>query len=226
MNNIDDPATKIAPLDKLGWLSEQPQDFVDWVARSGSWRTFSAGQFLYHAGEPSDGLYGLGSGALEITFPLIADEPIAVYRAEIGFWVGDTAELAEKPRIVSMAAATNSSVFHLPSRAINSLLRANPEHWRSFYALTSRNFVLAMTILSETLALTVRARVCRRLLEWGIQSADIEITQNEFAKALGVARGTLSRCLTDLEAQGAIELHYRGVRLLDPDLLATYVNEQ
>ena len=60
------------------------------------------------AGDSADGLYGLASGGLEITFPLIADEPVVVYRAEPGFWIGDNAELADTPRLVSLKAATQA----------------------------------------------------------------------------------------------------------------------
>ena len=85
---------------------------------------------------------------------------------------------------------------------------------------------LAVTILAEVLSLTVRARVCRRLLDISDNNGDASITQDELAKLLGVTRPTLRRCLVDLEQQGGIKTHYRNVHIVDPEILAQFRNEQ
>jgi CRP/FNR family transcriptional regulator, cyclic AMP receptor protein len=81
----DGPAVDLAPLDERGWLAAQPNDFRDWIARAGRWRKYAAGHVLYDAGEPADALYGLCEGALNITLPLVGDEPVTIHRAEPGF---------------------------------------------------------------------------------------------------------------------------------------------
>lgn len=216
----------IAPLDRIGWLAEQPSEFRDWAARCGRWREYAAGQFVYHAGDPADGLYGLAAGAIEMTFPLLAEEPVTVHRAEIGFWIGDNAELSETPRLVSLRAAVASRILHIPTQAIRSLLEQRPEHWREFYRLSAQNTARAVMYLSEALALTPRARICRRLLELGNRLREAHITQEELGHIVGAPRTTLRRCLTDLAERGAIELRYRRVRILDAAVLASFRDEQ
>ena len=216
----------IAPLDRIGWLAEQPDDFRAAVASSARWRTYDAGQFLYHAGDESDGLYGLADGALELTFPLIAEEPVAVYRAEIGFWIGDNAEMSQTPRLVSVVASRPSRVLHWPGAAARALLAAEPRYWRSLYRLSARNVGLAVQLLSEVLALTVRARVCRRLLALAHDEGDAPITQADLAKLVGVTRGTLKRCLTDLAARGGVETGYGSIRVVDAAVLTQFRDEQ
>jgi len=217
---------KLDPLDKVGWLSEQPDDFRRWAEQVGRWRTLEKGQFVYHFGDPSDGIYGLAAGDLQITFPLIAEEPVIIHRAEIGFWIGDAAELADETRIVTIMAASPTRLLHLPSPSIRVLLANSPEHWRAFYKLSTKNSRLVVSLLAEALSLTVRARVCRRLLALSNHRGDAAITQDELAKLLGITRPTLRRCLVDLEGQGAIKTWYRRVRVIDPDLLAGFQNEQ
>ncbi len=112
----------LEPLDRVGWLAAQPESFRDWVSRVARWRDVEAGEFLFQAGDPSDGLFGLASGSLEITFPLVAEEPVVIYRAEVGFWIGDNAELADEPRLVSVMAAVRSRVLHVSSAAIRAHL--------------------------------------------------------------------------------------------------------
>lgn len=218
--------TKLDALDSVGWLSAQPPGFKQWAGQIGRWKAFKKGEFIYHYGDPSDGIYGLESGALQITFPLVAEEPVIIYRAEVGFWIGDAAELSNTPRFVTLMAASESRLLHIPSWSIRILLANSPEHWRSFYQLSASNERLAVTLLAEVLSLTVRARVCRRLLALTNGDGDASITQDELAKLLGITRPTLRRCLVDLEALGAIRTRYRKLRVLDPKVLTSFRDEQ
>ena len=59
----------------MGWLAQQPPAFRDWVAVAGRWRRYQRDQVPYDAGDPSEGLYGLADGALDIT---LAEEPSAI----------------------------------------------------------------------------------------------------------------------------------------------------
>lgn len=214
--------SRLHPLDEVGWLAEQPADFKGWAEQVGRWKTFKKGQFIYHAGDPSDGVYGLAAGSLQMTFPLSADEPVIIYRAETGFWIGDAAELASRP----LMAASPTRLLHLSSSAIKILLANKPEQWRCFYQLSMSNLFLAVTQLAEALALTVRARVCRRLLALTDEHGHASITQDELAKLLGIARLTLRRCLIDLEARGAVETQYRKLRVVDASILRAFKDEQ
>ncbi|MHB2167384.1 Crp/Fnr family transcriptional regulator [Alsobacter sp. R-9] len=218
--------TRLDPLDRVGWLAEQSESFRTWVAEAARWREFDAGQFLFQAGDPADGLYGLASGSLELTFPLVAEEPVMIYRAEIGFWIGDNAELADEPRLVSVMAAEHSRVLHLPSHAIRSHLAVLPEDWQAFYRLSSKNVRMAIMALSEALALTVRARVCRCLLRLAERPGHAAITQEDLAKLIGVTRTTLRQVLAQLVEAGAVEVGYRRVLIRNRDVLLKLRNEQ
>jgi CRP/FNR family transcriptional regulator, cyclic AMP receptor protein len=218
------PASKITPLDQVGWLAQEAEELRAWVAEAAHWRVFEADQLIYSFDDHSDGVYGLGSGSLELMFPLIRDEPVSLHLAEVGFWIGDAAELAGNPRIVSLTAASRSRLLHLPSRSIQKLLAAKPEYWPAFYRLSGINFRTLIRQYAEALSLTLRARVCRHLLR--LTPPVIEITQDDLARLVGVARGTLRRCLTELASLGAIEIQYRKLRILDPAALSRFRNEQ
>lgn len=196
------------------------------MAASARWRSYDTGRFLYQAGDAADGLFGLAEGGLEVTFPLIADEPVAIYRAEIGFWIGDNAEFAQAPRLVSVMASRPSRVLHWPGKAARALLAAEPRHWLSLYRLSARNVGMAVQLLSEALALTVRARVGRRLLALASGEGDAAITQTDLAKLVGVTRGTLQRCLNDLAARGGVETRYGRIRVTDAAVLTRFRDEQ
>jgi CRP/FNR family cyclic AMP-dependent transcriptional regulator len=217
---------ELAPLDEVGWLSEEPESFRVWVAEFGVWRNFRPGQFIYIAGAESDGLYGLAEGTIELTFPLVAGEPVGLHLVQKGFWAGDNASLGGHPRLVSMAALNDCRMLHLPHRAILALLKEEPRYWQSFYHLASTNMSTALNLLAEALSLSVRARVCRRLLDLSSPVPHIQASQEQLAKSLGVARSAISVVLRGLVDEGAIKPGYREIRILDRKVLERYRDEQ
>jgi CRP-like cAMP-binding protein len=216
----------LAPLDEVGWLSKEPESFRQWVAEKGIWRIFKPGQFIYLAGDESDGLYGLAEGAVELTFPLLAGEPVGLHLVQKGFWAGDNASLGGHPRLVSMAALSECRMLHLPHRTILALLKEEPHYWQSFYHLASTNMTTALNLLAESLSLSVRARVCRRLLDLSSTVPHVQASQEQLAKSLGVARSAISVVLRGLVDEGAIKPGYREIRILDRKVLERYRDEQ
>lgn len=197
-----------------------------WAARSGRWRTYQPGQFVYFSGDAADGIYGLASGGLEVTFPLIAGEPVVLHRAQVGFWIGDNAELSATPRTISLMAATECRMLQLPHDAIRRLLDDQPKYWQSFYRLATINTKIAVGLLAEVLSLTLRARVCRRLLQLTDLSTDATVTHEDLAKMLGVYRSTLRPILKHLADINAIRLGYRKISIVDRDALTRFKDEQ
>lgn len=207
----------LAPLDRRGWLATQPAALRAWVAEAGRWRAMEPGQLLYEAGDRGGGLYGLGAGSLDITFPLVGDEPVSIHRAEPGFWIGDLALLADTERLVSVHAGRGARVFTVPGAAVRAHLRDHPAHWPCFYAITHRNMALALGLLGEALALSPSARVARRLLQLADAGGVITATQEELAGLIGATRTTVRRALKRLVAEGAIETGYRSLTIVRRD---------
>jgi CRP-like cAMP-binding protein len=216
----------LGPLGSFGWLASESADFQRWAARAGKWRVYQPGQFVYFSGDAADGIYGLASGGLEVTFPLIAEEPVVLHRAQVGFWIGDNAELSDTPRTISLMAATESRMLHLPHKDIRSLLDNQPKYWQSFYRLATINTNIAVGLLAEALSLTLRARVCRRLLQLTDPSKDITVTQENLSKMLGVYRSTLRPILNHLADVEAIRLGYRKISVMDREALLKFKDEQ
>ena len=210
----------LAPLDRLGWLAEQPPALGAWVAEVGRWRSFTSGQVVYEAGDTGDtGLYGLAAGSLDITFPAVTDEPVSIHRAEPGFWIGDLALLAGTERLVSVHAGAGARVLVVPGAAIRAHLDRHPEHWPCFYALTHRNMAVALGLLGEALALPPAARLARRLLQLADAEDVVTGTQEQLAGLVGVTRTTVRRVLKRLVVEGAIETGYRSLRIRRRELL-------
>jgi CRP-like cAMP-binding protein len=218
-------ALNLDPLDKIGWLSDQPQDFQRWVALNGRWRRYAEGQVLYLAGEEPDGLYGLARGVLEVSFPLSGDEPVAIHRSEPGFWIGEAAILAGETRMVSLTAATESLVFFLPVGPLRRLIEAEPRYWQPLYEQSNRNTRNAVTLLAESLSLSPRARLARLLLRVADERGEVPGSQEGLGRLVGMTRSSMRRSLASLTEAGAIRCGYGKISIVDNALLARLSSE-
>jgi CRP/FNR family transcriptional regulator, cyclic AMP receptor protein len=218
-------AKRLGILARAGWLARQPADFQDVVARLGRWKTFEAGETIFLAGDEPDGLFGLGEGILEMTFPLIGEEPVVVHRAEPGFWIGEAAILMDQKRFITVSAATRARVFVIPSSSVRRIVEEKPRHWRSFYDQCLTNQMTTLTLLAEALSLSPRARVARILLRLARSDGSVPGSQEDLGRLLGMTRSSVRRALSSLIEVGAVTSGYGVLSIRDRTMLERLVFE-
>ncbi len=202
-------------LAKEGWLLNQPESFLNWISGAGRWVTVGPGKPLYAAGDPPDAMYGLGSGMLDVALPIDGEEEVTIYRAEPGFWIGDSAILAATSRTISIATATECRLFRIPASVIRRHLQDNPGDWQCFYLLSHLNGTMALQFAAEVLSLSPSTRFARMLLRLADNDGIVRITQEEMGKLAGMSRSTFRRSLASLGASGVIKTEYGCLRILD-----------
>lgn len=210
---------RLGPLAERGWLSEQPADFQHRIAAAGRWADFGRGQLLYDVGDPSEMLYGLGSGALDVSLPIKPDESVSFHRGEPGSWIGDSGLLAKANRSITVRSAAQSRVFCVPAAAIRAILRDHPGDWQHFYMLSHINATLMARILAETLSMTPRALFARTLLRLADEEGQVRLTQEDLTRLAGMSRATFRRTFSELIDLGAVETGYGGLRIRNPAAL-------
>lgn len=198
-----------------GWLSEQSQAFQQWIIGAGRWRHYSRNEQMFAAGEPADGLIGVAEGAVDIIYPGFQDKSLIVTREGRGFWVGDLAVLARKPRIISAYAGVPTDVFFVATRAILEILRERPAYWHAFYQMAYENQQTSLSLLAEAMTLPVTVRLARRLRHLAGPDLTVRISQQALADLLGTTRTHLQRSLAALAEQGVIETGYSQIRIAD-----------
>jgi CRP-like cAMP-binding protein len=198
-----------------GWLSEQPAEFREAIARAGRWVKFQKGARLYTVGEDPAAMYGLGEGLLDVAIPISDEEQVILHRAPPGFWIGDGALLSSMPRAVSVEAAMESRVFAVPIAAVRRILYAQPAWWMYFHRLSSLNLILALSVLGEVLALPPRARFARLLLRIASPDGTVRVTQEELGRMAGMSRVAFRRAFGSLIEAGVVETQYGSLRIRD-----------
>jgi CRP-like cAMP-binding protein len=124
-------------------------------------RNFAKDELVYLAGDQPNGVFGLVSGSLNISYPRGDGEDYTVHRAGSGFWIGDAAMLAKSVRLVSVRTAEPTIMVQLPIRELARLVRDDPRLYADFYALTYENFRTTLQIVTN-LAIILRRQARSR----------------------------------------------------------------
>ncbi len=204
----------LGTLMQTGWLSVQPPGFQDRMIAIGRWVSVPKGRALYLLGEEPDALFGLGSGLLDVSVPVGAED-VVVHRAPPGFWVGDGALLSGVPRMLTVVAATACDVFRIPHAPLRRVLDEHPGDWRHLHHLATLNGFLATQALAEVLVLPARPRFARVLLRLAQPDGRVAATQEELGRMTGMSRAAFRRALGALIAAGVIETGRGSVRIHD-----------
>ena len=198
-----------------GWLAQQPVAFQTRMGEAGRWTTLPRGGLLYTVGDVPNAIYGLGEGLLDISIPTGGDEEVMIYRAGPGFWIGESALLAETTRVITVSAAVECRVFRIPISAVRRALTEHPEDWICFFRLNHANGTLAVSILAEVLSLPPRARFARMLIRQSAPDGSVRATQEDLGRMAGMSRAAFRRALSALIEAGALRTEYGGVRIVD-----------
>jgi CRP/FNR family cyclic AMP-dependent transcriptional regulator len=220
-----DKLAAVHVVESTGWLSRQPEGFRAEVIRRSHLRRFEAGEFLYHAGDPPGGVYGLADGALTVT--LAVGQIVTVKRP--GFWIGETAAMRQQNRVVTLGAAVRSHVLFLPLTAFERMI-TDPVHCRLFAAMTSEHLDEALSIIGYLMENDPTVRVAGRLLTLAQAQAVPEgsamrLTQSDLAQMCGVSRQTANKVLTDLGMRNVIAAKYGMLTILDARRLRLLAGE-
>jgi len=202
-------------LTSSGWLSQQPAEFQERMARLGRWISVSRGAVVYAVGDEADAIFGLGEGMLDVAIPVSEDQEVVVHRALPGFWVGDSALLAGSRRTISLHAAADSRLFKLPATAVLRSLKEHPDDWMCFYRLSHTNTTISLRTLAEIISLPPRVRFARALQRLTSMDGEVRLTQEELGRMVGMSRAAFRRSFAALIEQGIVEVEYGGIIIRD-----------
>jgi CRP-like cAMP-binding protein len=199
----------------IGWLGEQPLAFQNRMAKLGRWMSVRRGQVIYAVGDDADAVFGLGEGHLDVAVPVDTEREVVVHRATAGFWIGDSALLADSVRALTLSAVSDGQLFKLPASAVYRNLEEHPEDWMCFYRLSHMNTSMSLRALAEVISLPPRARFARALLRLTSPAGAVHVTQEELGRMVGMSRAAFRRAFAALIQQGIVEVEYGRILIRD-----------
>jgi CRP/FNR family transcriptional regulator, cyclic AMP receptor protein len=218
---LPDLAAALRILEKQGWYSQRSRETRAFLGAIAKLRRFAKDDAVYLAGDAPNGVFGLVSGSLNISYPRADGEDYTVHRAGSGFWIGDAAMFAKGTRLVSIRAAEPTTMVQLPLRDLTQLLRDEARLYADFYALSYENFRMTLQIITNLAIPSAEKRIADRLILEANARGDAEgwiaLSQPELAKLVAVSLPTLQRVMRRFAQAGLVQRSYARLQVLDRD---------
>jgi len=222
-------------LSNTGWLSKVSGEFRDALLSVCSWRTYQSGQWLYIAGDRGGGIFGVADGELGITTILGPPNSPHLHVGSAGFWTGEAPLIANKPRIASAIAVTDTVVAYAPLLKLQTLLGAKPEWWQHIAQLSLETTLLAAGAWADLMIHDARRRCVAVLLRLAGRrfndqdhkgNGGVNVSQDMLAAMSNLSRSTVHATLSELAARNLVDVGFRSIRVLDANALRALVNAE
>lgn len=141
--------------------------------------------------------------------------------------------LEDVPLAYDYHAHEDSVIVHLPSDAVIAVLDAEPVLWRDVAKLGLQRQRLSIVLLQNQMLNSIHGRVAATLMSLvhfyngqgpGTGEDDggplVRLSQNDLAAMLGLSRQTINKELGRLVEEGAIDMRYKRIRIVDAERLA------
>ena len=204
------------------WFATLPDALQTELLDVAAIRTASAGErVLAHGDEPA-GLYAVIDGAVRLSGQNDAGREVLHMVIEPPSWFGELSVIDGLPRTQDATADVASELVHVPQRALEAILTAEPRYWRHLAILMAHKFRLAVLALEDVAQVPPRARLARRLVMMIEGYGDhthprrtVELRQEQLAMMLNVSRQTANQLLKELESLGLVKLAYGEIEIID-----------
>lgn len=207
-------------------FAELPEADLEALAGVAYRRRLEAGQHLFMAGEPAQGLAVVVSGRVKVYIISPASGREVVLAMEHPYnAVAELVSLDGGPYPASAEAAEASEVLWLEQQGFQRLLRARPEIALHLMTMLGRRLRRLVALVEQISFQEVVHRLAAYLLGVADEGVPFVLdTNGAIAAQLGTVPELVSRNLSRLHAGGAITMHGRTVAEVDRDQLSDMAN--
>lgn len=205
------------------WYAAAPVELQLALQALGRARALDSGQFLFHRGAPTDGLYCLLTGSMRISCVSRLGKEAPLVRLQPGDWLGELALFDDGPRTHDAIASQPCTLWLLPQAALQGWLQQQPQHWRHLGLLLADKTRRLMQGLAQQTLLDIPSRLAQRL--WLLSSEQLPellLSQEELAGMLGISRQSCNAALQTLAANGLLQLARGRIRIANRQALADF----
>src|SRR5262245_2815332 len=187
----------------------------------------AAGEPVFRRGDPSNGIYGVISGAVRFGAVAPSGRESIVGLAEPPQWFGEIALFDDGARTHDAWADVTSTLLHLPLRHLTKILADDPAGWRHMGRLLVRKLRIALSLLEDMALEPPKVRLARCLINlfegYGERKTEqprsVRVSQERLGMMLSLSRQTINELLQQMEQEAIIQCQRGGVRILDPGRL-------
>ena len=208
------------------WFAALPDELQAQLLDAAAAYTAAAGERIVSRGDGPSGLHAVVDGAVRVSRHTEAGREVLHMMIEPPSWFGELSVIDGLPRPQDTTADVDTTLLHVPQRALDAILTAEPRYWRHIALLVAQRLRLAMLALEDVVHVPPRVRLARRLAmmiegygDHTHQRRTVELRQEQLAAMLNVSRQTANQLLKELESLGMVKLAYGEVEIIDADAL-------
>lgn len=183
----------------------------------------SDGETLFLQDDPSDRVFGIVSGTIEISLLSPEGRKVVANMVPARSLVGEIGAFDGGPRTATASCAGPCVIQSLSRVQFLDKVTKTPALSAAMFELLCSRIRWINGEFGDQVMLKVDARVAKRLVLIAALHADregwMEISQSELADYLGATRESVNKSLRRWKDAGLIDLRRNGIRILDPDRL-------
>jgi CRP/FNR family transcriptional regulator, cyclic AMP receptor protein len=202
----------LAILEADDWFGQIPADRRALLLAEAQVRTVDPGTRLYGADDPSNGLWAVIEGQVQLKGYPAPGLEMLVPILRPGTWFGETSTIDGLPRPTDAIAVEPARVVNVSMAAFERAAAAAPTLYRDLGVLACQHQRTALGFIALTVTRPVRERLAL-LIAGQLQEGreGVRLRQEDLARLVGVSRQTLNRHLKDLEREGVVALAYAAI---------------
>lgn len=200
----------------FGALDPQIIDLLAGMARN---HDYQAGEMVFREGEPGGFLIGIISGNVDIRTASKDGQSLNLNRIGPGEIIGEIAFLDGGPRTASGEASEPTRCFAIPRAPFIRLMDERNQLAQQLLVLVCERVRWTTDTVTDFAFLTPQARLGRRLLHLAAEDREVQISQSELARYLGVSRQLVNGFLREWAKEGLVSLSRGRIRLHSPEQL-------
>ncbi len=189
------------------------------VAQRAVEKRFSAGQVLFHEGDPCGGLFLIAQGTVKIYKTSGSGREIMLAIESAPSSVAEVPLFDGGPYPATVSAVEDVLAYLISKQDFRAACVQNPDLPLKVLAVVGHRLRHLVRIVESVTFGSVRQRLAGALLEFGQQAGSdvfaLPVTHEELALRLGTVREVVSRNLSRFQAEGLLRVQRREIHLLD-----------
>lgn len=196
-------------------------------------RRFSAGQIIFHLGDPGGLLYIINEGKVKISHSNPDGQEALLAILGSGDFFGELALLDESPRSATAEALEPTETLTLHRTEFMRFLESNPSIARHILTVLARRIRHMNAQISDIFFLDLPGRLARTLLNLadrhgqqtseGIQ-IELSLTQTDLAEMTGATRVSINKALGRFRRSHWVKVKGHRMTILDREALEELIS--
>ncbi len=224
----------ITNLSDITIFSELPEEALLRIAPLLKERQFKKNHVLMFENDLSEEVYLIRSGMLKV-YRLSEDREIILCIATAGDILGESEALSnDNHRISSVEALENVSVWQIGKQDFLHIVEQYPVVLRKAYTILIERIRVLNRLIRYLSFYDVRTKTANLIMDLyfnfgkdndNVYKIDLKIRQSLMANMLGVTRESISKTLSDFQAEGILDIQDKYLYILDKSKLESICNE-